>query len=435
MSDGNSNIATLLDKILQAIYGKDVRQSIHDAIQQCYEDVGDPTLNEAAFKKAVDDAIADGTLTALTIADKSITGTKIADETITKDKLASDIDIGLNQTAKDLLISILENAVFVSNQATNITALKTALSGIDENSWPIIQNLSGALSSNRVTSVTKNSSFTTTITPDINYTLSSVTVTMAGTDITSTAYSNGVITISNVIGSVVINAIGTKESGNLLPSNGLISKFDFRNISPESYNLINWGNVYRIEPEYGEYFCFNTKSWTPDEKGISNSDIRDLRYVSNPGVSSPSLGSSATIFQVSCASYPIPLKMFKGSNILHEVIFAPQYVSTDGSTKAGSDTTIHHEEPLPASGYYYYFGIVFEEKIAKIYIGEKLCLTYDASKIPDFDHWVTQPSLVNKIFGAFDTAGYTTAGVLYNRGLSTSEMSDLYNYYKTMIEG
>lgn len=33
-----SNIQTFLEKILSARYGKDVRQSIHDAIHQCYED-------------------------------------------------------------------------------------------------------------------------------------------------------------------------------------------------------------------------------------------------------------------------------------------------------------------------------------------------------------------------------------------------------------
>ena len=33
-----SKIAQYLNKILEAVYGKDVRQSIHDAIWQCYED-------------------------------------------------------------------------------------------------------------------------------------------------------------------------------------------------------------------------------------------------------------------------------------------------------------------------------------------------------------------------------------------------------------
>lgn len=36
-----ANIKQYLDNILNAIYGKDVRQSIHDAIEQCYEDATD----------------------------------------------------------------------------------------------------------------------------------------------------------------------------------------------------------------------------------------------------------------------------------------------------------------------------------------------------------------------------------------------------------
>lgn len=33
-----ADVRTLLNSILSAVYGKDVRQSIHDAIQQCYYD-------------------------------------------------------------------------------------------------------------------------------------------------------------------------------------------------------------------------------------------------------------------------------------------------------------------------------------------------------------------------------------------------------------
>lgn len=36
-----SKISTLLENILKAVYGKDVRQSIHDSIAQCYSDVTD----------------------------------------------------------------------------------------------------------------------------------------------------------------------------------------------------------------------------------------------------------------------------------------------------------------------------------------------------------------------------------------------------------
>lgn len=86
MSEGNSNIANLLNQILTAIYGKDVRQSIHDAIQQCYSDVGDPALNEDAFKKAVQSKIDDGSIAAIIIGDDSIKENNISNGSVSPKK-------------------------------------------------------------------------------------------------------------------------------------------------------------------------------------------------------------------------------------------------------------------------------------------------------------------------------------------------------------
>lgn len=48
-----ADISTLLSQILKAVYGKDVRQSIHDSISQCYSDVtAGKTLADAAAEKA-----------------------------------------------------------------------------------------------------------------------------------------------------------------------------------------------------------------------------------------------------------------------------------------------------------------------------------------------------------------------------------------------
>lgn len=48
-----SDISNLLTSILSAVYGRDVRQSIHDAIKACYTDVSNSkTLSEAASANA-----------------------------------------------------------------------------------------------------------------------------------------------------------------------------------------------------------------------------------------------------------------------------------------------------------------------------------------------------------------------------------------------
>ena len=93
-----TSIDTYLKQILSAVYGKDVRQAIHDAISTCYSNVGDATLNKEAFALAIADAIENGTLTALSIEDGSISKEKLADYTITREKIASGVVPAIDKT-------------------------------------------------------------------------------------------------------------------------------------------------------------------------------------------------------------------------------------------------------------------------------------------------------------------------------------------------
>lgn len=56
-------------------------------------------------------------------------------------------------------------------------------------------------------SVNPNSAYTGTLTADTGYEFESVTVTMGGTDITATAYSDGTVSIASVTGDVVVTAV------------------------------------------------------------------------------------------------------------------------------------------------------------------------------------------------------------------------------------
>jgi hypothetical protein len=78
-------------------------------------------------------------------------------------------------------------------------------------SYTISNNLTKVTTSNAQTLVDAGSSYSATLTPEIGYLMSSVTVTMGGVDITSSAYSNGTITINKVTGNVVITAKATVE--------------------------------------------------------------------------------------------------------------------------------------------------------------------------------------------------------------------------------
>ena len=115
----DTNIETYLNKIIESVYGKDVRKAIHDAISECYSDVTSPALNEKAFKKQIEykfqELIDDGTLTNLTIEDKSITSEKLSNE------IFSDLPLPFKAYEKEILydnladISQLNSGSFVNN--------------------------------------------------------------------------------------------------------------------------------------------------------------------------------------------------------------------------------------------------------------------------------------------------------------------------------
>ena len=80
--------------------------------------------------------------------------------------------------------------------------------------YSITNNLTNVTTNNSVNSISANSNYTATLTPDSGYDLSTVTVVMGDVDITSDSYSNGVINIANVTGNIVITATATiKPSG------------------------------------------------------------------------------------------------------------------------------------------------------------------------------------------------------------------------------
>ena len=78
--------------------------------------------------------------------------------------------------------------------------------------FTITNNLSNCTSTNNNSSVNLGSSYLSTISPNNGYTISSIVVTMAERDITSTVVSNNNINIPNVTGNIVITATATLSS-------------------------------------------------------------------------------------------------------------------------------------------------------------------------------------------------------------------------------
>lgn len=78
--------------------------------------------------------------------------------------------------------------------------------------YTITNNLTNVNSSNSNTSAEKGSSYTTNISALDGYTIVRATITMGGIDITSSAYSDGVISIDNVNGNIVVTIVASNGS-------------------------------------------------------------------------------------------------------------------------------------------------------------------------------------------------------------------------------
>lgn len=142
--------------------------------------------------------------------------------------------------------------------ADNLNAIQDELirvgkllpSGGDEpgaTTWSITATLTNATSSNSATSVAKGGSYSATITAKEGYTVSSVTVTMGGIDITSTAWDagTGTISISAVTGDITITA---SASATALDTSPVIAK--------TGYSLYSDGGEWRTKTDGACYTDF-----------------------------------------------------------------------------------------------------------------------------------------------------------------------------------
>lgn len=138
---------------------------------------------------------------------------------VTKDDLNNLDSSGLNEDAKNLLITILRNAMYSTDQSENITLLDNALasgsSGEDEPTEPdtptvttysITNNLTNVTNSNGNSKIEEKTSYSAILTVNDGYELETITVTMGGNDITSSVVTDLNILIPTVTGDVIITA-------------------------------------------------------------------------------------------------------------------------------------------------------------------------------------------------------------------------------------
>jgi hypothetical protein len=112
-------------------------------------------------------------------------------------------------TSGDLFIRI--SASYLGDDS--IITVNEEIKYADEaNTCVIVNSLINATTNNNASTIERGSAYNATITANNGYKIESVIVTMDGIDITSTAYSNGVITINSVTGNIAISAYASLEA-------------------------------------------------------------------------------------------------------------------------------------------------------------------------------------------------------------------------------
>ena len=152
----------------------------------------------------------------------------------------------------------------VSSQSFNIQINDIDVSEPEVTSYTITKKLTNVTISNSATSVNENSSYSATLTANSGYELSTVKITMGGADVTSSSYSDGSITISNVTGNIVITADAVKQASGPDPDetiavDNLVVHFDGRDVekgSEQAYwtNRVSGKSIstYEIASQFGK---------------------------------------------------------------------------------------------------------------------------------------------------------------------------------------
>lgn len=240
----NSPISQYLARILSSVYGRDVRQAIHDAIQQCYTDgaagitpvitteevttgiqvnitVGANTTsfiveNGTATNEQVEtyvqewlDDHPEATTTVVTDTTLSVAGMAGDAKTIGDaiDELNSDVALKINLPVSGGDLDYGEAGyVLVSNGDGTFDWVEMSSGEIVK--YTITNRLAHVTNGNGATSIRENKAYNAVLTPDSNAEMKSVVITMNGVDITSSVYDSQTASISipSVTGNVVITA-------------------------------------------------------------------------------------------------------------------------------------------------------------------------------------------------------------------------------------
>ena len=172
----------------------------------------------------------------------------------------------------DITSSAVNNNVITINSVTgDVVITAKAIEIVAPTAYSITNNLTNCNTSNSTTSVTKGGSFSTIITARDGYKISTITVTMGGTNITSTALNGNSISISNVTGNIVITASAIQ----ITPSTYTITNNLTNCNNSNSAEIINAKKSYSATITADEGYTMNTITVTMGGKDVTSTVVNN----------------------------------------------------------------------------------------------------------------------------------------------------------------
>lgn len=295
----------------------------------------------------------------------------------------------------------------------------------DVTTYTITTELVNVTSSNSATSITEGASYTATLTAADGYKLDAVSVLMGGVDVTADVYKDGVISIPAVTGNVeiVASASAIENVEAVLPEDGLLAYFDFRNAAESSGDsskgyyipatkgtgrMYGWHKVSGGN-DYGSHLSANPDFCASDSYAIHN------------------FGSEFTwILKSYCAIY-YTVNGFKNyitpSNT--GAVLGPTYNTAEGTAKVSGGTI------GKVSGYNDVV-IRVSSGLLSVFVNEKITNEFNGNDISDFVSWYSNATIGESWNSDNSVPILITAAAFYSRALSDAEVVEGCEYLKTL---
>ena len=388
------------------------------------------TVDPEQIKQAVNGYLEENPVSGMTAEQEQQLDQNTQDVTDLKSALEQIEDGGWSSTQIDLFEAFTNVIAYTSPDANSIvssliSSLRSGSSDTPEGSFSIIYVLSNVTSSSKDNSIKSGEPYNTTLTANPGYELESVIVKMGGSDITSTAYSDGEITISAVTGNIVITASAVQSSASgQLPQDGLVDYFDFRN---KTYTAGS-GGLYYINSDFGNGMLY---SWS-NQSGKQGDNI-GLKGAAGSYTTERATGypvtdnfpSTRTVCLFGKGGPSVPVSIGLDGTLSNSFLYKIKYRATDKTTKSLSNEAIQYPEGFNKTGYNASFVIV-NQNILKVYFNDTLHKTVDGNEIDDFESWDITPLQLT----SFDN--YGTAYAIYSKELSEVEIVEALEFFKTL---